>query len=99
MTGQFFIGNIRRLFPFSILNRDERGGIHGIPVIFGKVLFHETENGNWCLEYVFFENFDEMGGILESLIKPEDNSTNLINRFADTISSLAFVVSSIRRMA
>ena len=42
---------------------------------------------NWCWVNVFFENFDEKSGILESLINPEDNSTNLIYRFADIISS------------
>jgi len=32
-----------------------------------------------------FENLDELSGILDPLINPEDISTNLIYRFIDTI--------------
>ena len=42
--------------------------------------FHEPVAG-----YIFFENLDENRGILESRIRPKDNSTNLIYRFADII--------------
>jgi hypothetical protein len=34
-----------------------------------------------------FENFDENSAIRESLINPDDNSTNRIYRFADIILS------------
>jgi hypothetical protein len=40
---------------------------------------------NWCWVYVLFENFEQNRGILASRINPEDNSTNLRYRFADTI--------------
>jgi hypothetical protein len=39
------------------------------------------------LDIGLFENFDEKRGILESQINLEDNSTNMIYRFADTILS------------
>ena len=56
-----------------------------IPVVFGQYSFRRRSRSNWCWVYVFLENFDENNGILESLINPEDNSTNLIYRFADII--------------
>jgi hypothetical protein len=41
---------------------------------------------------LLFENFEENRGILASWINPEDNSKNLIYRFAEIISSPSTLV-------
>jgi hypothetical protein len=47
------------------------GKFYRVPVIFRQVLFQENENELLVLGVVFFDNWDENRGILESQITPE----------------------------
>jgi hypothetical protein len=62
------------------------GKFYRVAIIFGQVSFRKRRKCNWCWIEVIRENLDEKRGIREFRINPEDNSTNLIYQFADTIS-------------